>query len=96
MGGRDKDRVENWTIIFGIQFMMLWAPGEYKERQEIVWYNPSRGNFWQYVFLLVGHGQSEGERVQISAFSLYVRDVFKHIDQVTADNTGIPIFMFGH
>ena len=36
MGGRDKDRVENWTIIFGIQFMMLWAPGEYKERQEIV------------------------------------------------------------
>ena len=36
MGGRDKDRVENWTIISGIQFMMLWAPGEYKERQEIV------------------------------------------------------------
>ena len=36
MGGRDKDRVENWPIIFGIQFMMLRAPGEYKERQEIV------------------------------------------------------------
>ena len=36
MGGRDKDRVENWTIIFGIQFMMLWAPGEYKETREIV------------------------------------------------------------
>ena len=28
-------------------------------------------------------------------FCFYVRDVFKHIDQVTADNTGIPIFMFG-
>ncbi|CAH3151114.1 unnamed protein product [Porites lobata] len=41
--------------------------------------------------------RSEGERVQISDFSIYVRDVFKHIDQVTADNnTGIPIFMFGH
>ena len=36
MGGRDTDRVENWTIIFESQFMMLWAPGEYKERQEIV------------------------------------------------------------
>ena len=35
LGGRDKDRVENWTIIFGIQFMMLWSPGEYKERQEL-------------------------------------------------------------
>ena len=29
-------------------------------------------------------------------FSHYVRDVFKHIDQVAADNTGIPIFMFGY
>ena len=29
-------------------------------------------------------------------FPVYVRDVFKHIDQVTADNTCIPIFMFGH
>ena len=36
LGGSDKDRVENRTIIFGIQFMILWAPGEYKERQEIV------------------------------------------------------------
>ena len=25
-----------------------------------------------------------------------VRDVFKHIDQVSTDNTGIPIFLFGH
>ena len=48
MGGRDKDRVENWTIIFGIQFMMLWAPGEYKERkycditlQELIFDNKS-------------------------------------------------------
>ena len=36
MGGRDEDKVENWTIIFEIKFMMLQAPGEYKERQEIV------------------------------------------------------------
>ena len=35
LGGSDKDRVENWTIIFGIQFMMLWSPVEYKERQEL-------------------------------------------------------------
>ena len=38
----------------------------------------------------------EKVRAQISDFSCYVRDVFKHIEQVTADNTGIPIFMFGH
>ena len=25
MGGMDKDRVENWTIIFGIQFVQVIA-----------------------------------------------------------------------
>ena len=29
-------------------------------------------------------------------FSHDVRDVIKHIHEVAADNTGIPIFMFGH
>ena len=29
MGGRERDIIQNWTIIFGIrQFMMLWSPGE--------------------------------------------------------------------
>ena len=36
------------------------------------------------------------KEAHISDFSFYVRDVFKHIDRVTADNTGTPIFLFGH
>lgn len=44
----------------------------------------------------VGHGRSEGERVQISSFSIYVADVLKHIDEVLANNGGLPIFLFGH
>ncbi|KAL9959395.1 hypothetical protein ACROYT_G032717 [Oculina patagonica] len=44
----------------------------------------------------VGHGRSDGERVQVSNFDCYVRDVFQHIDQVTAINSGIPVFMLGH
>ena len=29
MVGRERDIIQNWTIIFGIwQFMMLWSPGE--------------------------------------------------------------------
>ncbi|XP_068759093.1 monoglyceride lipase-like [Montipora capricornis] len=44
----------------------------------------------------IGHGHSEGERVQVDDFSHYVRDVLQHIDEVAADNTGIPIFMFGY
>ena len=53
-------------------------------------------NFFFHLFFSVGHGRSEGERAQIQDFSHYVRDVFTHIDQVAAENTGIPIFMFGH
>ena len=44
----------------------------------------------------MGHGRSEGERVQISSFSIYVADVLKHIDEVLANNGGLPIFLFGH
>ena len=32
----------------------------------------------------------------MSEFDCYVRDVFQHIDQVTAVNSGIPVFMLGH
>lgn len=44
----------------------------------------------------VGHGRSEGERVQISSFSIYVADVLKHIDEASVNNGGLPIFLFGH
>ena len=84
MRGRERDIIQNWTFILGIwQFMMLWSPGEQCDAlQELIFDNIS------FYYYLVGHGQSEGERAQISDFSCYVRDVFKHIDQVTADNTG--------
>ena len=44
----------------------------------------------------MGHGRSEGERVQISSFSIYVADVLKHIDELLLNNAGLPIFLFGH
>lgn len=44
----------------------------------------------------VGHGRSEGEPVQISSFRVYVADVLKHIDESSASNGGLPIFMLGH
>lgn len=44
----------------------------------------------------VGHGRSDGERVQISSFSVYVADVLKHIDESCINNGGLPIFLFGH
>lgn len=61
--------------------------------------------YWDYAlisllvcfsFFVVGHGRSDGERVQISSFSVYVADVLKHIDESCVNNGGLPIFLFGH
>uniref|UniRef100_A0A8C6S8N2 Monoglyceride lipase n=2 Tax=Neogobius melanostomus TaxID=47308 RepID=A0A8C6S8N2_9GOBI len=44
----------------------------------------------------VGHGQSEGERMNIKDFQIYVRDVLQHVDLMKNRHPGIPIFLVGH
>ncbi|ESN91723.1 hypothetical protein HELRODRAFT_96384 [Helobdella robusta] len=44
----------------------------------------------------VGHGKSEGDRVHVTNFSIYVDDVINHIEMVKKEHPGIPCFMFGH
>ena len=47
-------------------------------------------------FLLVGHGNSSGERVCVDDFQIYVRDVIQHIEIIKQKHTNIPLFLFGH
>ncbi|XP_059966351.1 monoglyceride lipase isoform X3 [Mesoplodon densirostris] len=44
----------------------------------------------------VGHGQSEGERMVVSDFQVFIRDVLQHVDVVQKDHPGLPIFLLGH
>ncbi|XP_052030245.1 monoglyceride lipase isoform X1 [Apodemus sylvaticus] len=44
----------------------------------------------------VGHGQSEGERMVVSDFHIFVRDVLQHVDTVQKDYPEVPIFLLGH
>jgi acylglycerol lipase len=44
----------------------------------------------------VGHGKSEGIRVDIQDFNFYVRDVLQHIHMVKDEFPNIPLFLFGH
>ncbi|XP_007526927.2 monoglyceride lipase isoform X3 [Erinaceus europaeus] len=44
----------------------------------------------------VGHGQSEGERMVVSDFQVFVRDVLQHVDSVQKDYPGLPVFLLGH
>uniref|UniRef100_A0ABI0P1Y8 Monoglyceride lipase n=1 Tax=Bos taurus TaxID=9913 RepID=A0ABI0P1Y8_BOVIN len=44
----------------------------------------------------VGHGQSEGERMVVSDFHVFIRDVLQHVDAVQKDYPGLPVFLLGH
>uniref|UniRef100_A0A8C3YNG2 Monoglyceride lipase n=1 Tax=Catagonus wagneri TaxID=51154 RepID=A0A8C3YNG2_9CETA len=44
----------------------------------------------------VGHGQSEGERMVVSDFQVFVRDVLHHVDVMQKDYPQLPVFLLGH
>ncbi|KAG7271895.1 hypothetical protein CRUP_038147 [Coryphaenoides rupestris] len=44
----------------------------------------------------VGHGQSEGERMVVKDFQVYVRDSLQHIDLMKARHASLPVFIVGH
>lgn len=44
----------------------------------------------------VGHGQSEGERMELKNFQIYIRDSLQHIDIVKARYPKLAIFIVGH
>ncbi|XP_024902246.1 monoglyceride lipase isoform X3 [Pteropus alecto] len=46
--------------------------------------------------LPIGHGQSEGERMVVSDFHVFIRDVLQHVDFVQKDYPGVPVFLLGH
>ena len=45
---------------------------------------------------LVGHGKSEGTRVDIKDFQHYVDDVLQYTDIIRSENSGVPLFAMGH
>ncbi|XP_067096390.1 monoglyceride lipase isoform X1 [Osmerus mordax] len=44
----------------------------------------------------VGHGQSEGDRMNIKDFQVFVRDSLQHVDVMKARHPDLPVFIVGH
>ncbi|XP_028264695.1 monoglyceride lipase isoform X1 [Parambassis ranga] len=44
----------------------------------------------------VGHGQSEGDRMNIKDFQVYIRDSLQHIDLMKSQHPDLPVFIVGH
>ncbi|XP_078241381.1 monoglyceride lipase isoform X2 [Pogona vitticeps] len=53
-------------------------------------------NFFVFAHDHVGHGQSEGDRMVVSDFHVFVRDCLQHIDLMKKDHPGLPVFLLGH
>lgn len=44
----------------------------------------------------VGHGQSDGERMMVSDFHVFVRDGLQHVDLMRKEHPNVPLFICGH
>ncbi|XP_073327075.1 monoglyceride lipase isoform X1 [Pagrus major] len=44
----------------------------------------------------VGHGQSEGDRMNIKDFQVYIRDSLQHVDLMKTRHPDLPVFIVGH
>uniref|UniRef100_A0A803SSH8 Monoglyceride lipase n=1 Tax=Anolis carolinensis TaxID=28377 RepID=A0A803SSH8_ANOCA len=53
-------------------------------------------NFFVFSHDHVGHGKSEGDRMIVSDFHVFVRDCLQHIDLMKKDHPGLPMFLLGH
>ncbi|XP_077307851.1 monoglyceride lipase [Lithobates pipiens] len=44
----------------------------------------------------VGHGQSDGDRMMVSDFHVFVRDGLQHVDLMRKEHPNVPLFICGH
>ncbi|XP_071960927.1 monoglyceride lipase-like [Antedon mediterranea] len=44
----------------------------------------------------LGHGQSEGARIDVTDFNIFVRDVLQHAGMIKEKHSGLPLFLIGH
>ena len=47
-------------------------------------------------FTAVGHGRSEGVRIDIDTFDSYVRDLLAHAEDMKKQYPSLPLFLMGH
>ena len=48
------------------------------------------------LYISVGHGLSDGDRVHVDNFMTYVDDVIQHCQMVREEFPDLPLFMYGH
>ena len=49
----------------------------------------------QFFLFTVGHGKSGGDRVHISDYQTYVRDVIQHLEVIKSKHSDLSLFIIG-
>ncbi|XP_070557884.1 monoglyceride lipase-like [Ptychodera flava] len=76
--------------------MVLHGFGEHCGRYDVVAAPLVGSGMMVFAHDHVGHGQSEGTRVDIKDFHIYIRDSLQHLDIMTDKYPGLPVFLIGH
>ncbi|KAM8930815.1 monoglyceride lipase [Pelodytes ibericus] len=75
---------------------IVHGAGENCDRYDDLAQTMTSMNFLVFAHDHVGHGQSEGERMIVSDFQIFVRDGLQHVDLMKKEYPNLPIFVCGH
>ncbi|XP_067854494.1 monoglyceride lipase-like isoform X2 [Heptranchias perlo] len=76
--------------------MIVHGAGEHSGRYSEVATMLVKHSLFVFTHDHIGHGQSEGERLVVSDFSVYVRDCLQHFDMMTKSHPQLKIFLVAH
>ncbi|XP_072025673.1 monoglyceride lipase-like isoform X3 [Amphiura filiformis] len=76
--------------------VLVHGMGEHCERYDRIAGALTKHNMLVFAHDHVGHGQSEGIRLDVKTFQVYIRDLFQHIDVMKKKHPKLPLFMVGH
>lgn len=75
---------------------VIHGAGEHCRRYDEIASRLSALGYFAFAHDHVGHGQSEGPRMQVSDFQVFVRDTLQHFDLICKRYPDLPIFLLGH
>ncbi|XP_063797247.1 monoglyceride lipase [Pseudophryne corroboree] len=75
---------------------VVHGAGEHCSRYDDMAQKLTSLNFLVFSHDHVGHGQSEGERMTVSDFQIFIRDSLQHVDLMRKEHPDLPLFICGH
>ncbi|XP_048403941.1 monoglyceride lipase-like [Stegostoma tigrinum] len=76
--------------------MIIHGAGEHSGRYQGVAGLMMKQALFVFAHDHIGHGQSEGKRMYVSSFRVFIRDSLQHFDMITDRFPNLKVFIFAH